>query len=52
MKIVVTIEIEDDELVDEEHETGLTNEGFELLTNRLSAVGSIADIEAVKEEDA
>lgn len=42
MKIELTIEI-DDEFVDEDHTMGITEEGFEAITEAVNAVGTIVD---------
>jgi hypothetical protein len=44
MKIHITIEVEDEELVDSEDPTGLTEDGYTELTAALSMFGSIEDI--------
>ena len=42
-KIIVVLEV-DDELADPRHETGLTNEGYELLMSRVTSVGDVVDV--------
>lgn len=43
-RITVTIEVED-EYFDSEHETGLTNEGYEALVDAVGSVGSVQDVQ-------
>ena len=39
MQIELTLEVDNDELIDADHETGLTNEGYEVLADALSTLG-------------
>jgi hypothetical protein len=43
-KIVITMEVDDD-YADPDHEMGVTNEGYEEIIRRLSAVGYDIDVE-------
>lgn len=43
-RITVTIDVVP-EYADTEHETGLTNEGYELLIAAIGSVGSVEDVQ-------
>jgi hypothetical protein len=51
MKIYVTLSVDDDEMADPEHETGLTEKGFEAFMEAMSSAGFSVDAgpTAVKE---
>ncbi len=51
MHIRITLDL-DDSLVDANHPTGLTNEGFEALFEVLSPLGDDIKFEIAPEEDA
>ena len=47
MKIYFSIEIDEAEWLDEDHETGLSAEGFDIVHERLAALGDDVQISAL-----
>ena len=39
MKVIIEMDVVDDDYIDEDHEMGVTEEGFEYILNALSGVG-------------
>lgn len=46
MKVIATLEVEDDDLIDEKHDAGITNKAWEDLADAVRHVGfALQDVE-------